>query len=151
HRASAGVLQANIFHYRQRCRNILVALAGFLANPAQVLCTADAVFLLVHQIMYDPFALQMAWQCLTTTSLLRCPRTGSRLAGSVIIGLFACMLGVFRVSRFAFGLPRLPQRCEQCQLIRRELFALPVALGIQQLAQQALYLAAPTDFAIQLP
>ena len=51
---------------------------------------------------------------------------------------------------FGFRLPRLPDGRKQRQLIRRELLAFAVALGIQQLAQQGLDLVALGELAIQL-
>jgi hypothetical protein len=54
------------------------------------------------------------------------------------------------LGRLAFRLPCLPYRRKQRQLIGRELFAFAVALGLQQLAQQALDFGSFSGGAIQL-
>jgi hypothetical protein len=53
----AGILQTDIFNHQQGCWNVLIALAGFFTNQAQIFGAASAMLVLLQQVMHDPLAL----------------------------------------------------------------------------------------------
>ena len=57
--ARASVLFADVFDHQQLRGDVLVTLAGLLADGVQVLMARRAVFFFRRQIVLDPFALQV--------------------------------------------------------------------------------------------
>ena len=147
HRAGARVFLAHILDDGQLRRNVFVALAGLFTDGPQILLAGGAVLFRLRQIVLDALALEMPRQRLPAAP----PFLGSRSAGArsgVIVVIVIRISGSFR--RLPCRLPRLPGGGKQGQLVRRELLALAVSLGIQQFSQEGLDLAPLVEFAIQL-
>ena len=146
HCAGASILLAHILDHRQLRRHVFVALAGFLADQPQILPAVGAVFLRLGQIVHNSFPLQVPRQRLPSTR--PSPLGRSAGAGGAILII---PVGLLRLSRrFGLRLPLLPQGGEQGELVRRKPLAFAVALGVQQLAQQALDLRSLGELTIQL-
>lgn len=103
-----------------------VAFADLFVEQPQILAAAVAMLLGFGQVMHDSFADQILGQRLPPAALLR-------------LWPFRLVLLWLAGSGIVFFLIRIagfPKRFEQCQLPFGELFALAVALRVEQFAQQ---------------
>src|SRR5262249_30988525 len=146
HRAGTRVFFAHILDHRQLCWNEFVALTRLFPNGSQILLTDLAVLFRIRQIMHDALSLEVPRKWLPAAApLLRSVACTRLYVLVIVVRALGC------VCAFCGCLPRLPGCREQRQLIRGELLAFAVALGIQQLPQQTLDLVSLAELAIQLP
>jgi len=68
HSAGTGIFQAGILDHQYRSRNVFVALAGFLADQAQILEASGTVLFFIGQIVNDTLPLEVLWQRLPATA-----------------------------------------------------------------------------------
>jgi len=108
-----------------------------------MLIARGAVLFPILEVVYDALTFEMPRERLPAAG----PLVGSQLARTrPVIVISAVRAG----GRFRFRLPRLPRRCKQGQLVRRELLAATVPFGVEQLTQQSLDFMAFAKLAIQL-
>ena len=102
----------------------------------------------IRQIVYDAFALEVFGQRLPAPA--GPPFLIARRSAPARLGILVIVILTTASVPAGFGLPRLPGGCEQRQLIGRQLLALAVAPGIQQLPQKNLNLVPLGELVVQL-
>src|SRR3954452_4970690 len=114
YRARARILQTSFFDCRERSGNVFVTFARFLANMTQILRTPGTALFVVGKIAHHALALEIPRQILAATLFL--PRSCWMDAGlsAFVVIVISC---TGSVRPFPFRLPRLPECCEQRQLL----------------------------------